>query len=987
MNIKKLSISALTALSLMLPTTGCHDEPDIFNTDPTIETEEGKRITYFNIAPELLASENIEVFTQANLKSGFSDFRSFPLRAERSLEAVRCGLNLGESEGIADGEYLLTFSDSEGNPLHPMIKVMVKDEQVVSASEAKSSFSLSSGSGTEEDPYIIGSARDFLRFLDDLRENELTNGRNVWFRQTTDIELMDQSSSKPGRGYYGYSFAGHYDGGGYALKGLYYRGAENDKSDTQIGLFPALLDGACVENIVLSGVNISDTKSDTGSLAGMVSGSVVIDNIEISGAIVSENATGVGGLIGSINNGNNVTISDIKLKMAVTGKKFVGGIIGHVYSTKTLINRITTPNQHYSVEGSDCVGGVIGEVSNGEIELNDVTLTHIVSREDTDIRIIETTGVGYTGGLIGNVTGSATQLTARNIAIECPVGGLRRTGTKVGGIFGSVATDKDICLEGCKFTSMVSGDHEVGGYAGHFTVLKGARFIFNGDSSDNYILPDDSGAGVEGNTSVGGVFGYFEGASPITSPKSIRVAINVDGTDYQVGGLIGKTINSTIDLSVYNLSSSTMQVTGNTKVGGLVGFASGVTLTGGKQVSFSPTTFITIPREQEFEGMFIGTVKGKSEVGGVLGHGENVTLDCLASACTVMGMGDEKIGGIAGYIQTKGQGNRFESLVSRSEVKAPGHGFVGGIFGSIICDNYLTLENCINYGRVEGGNPTGGIVGYLERIWNNTGSTDGFKDAEMNYFVNLGEIIGADCVGGIVGKAIMWSYNVHLSSYSLMNFNHCGNHGQISSSSQSQDASGVGGIIGYGESNMKVLHCCNHGRIVSTEGHKGVGGIAGSLGLDPIYVTTSCMNAYVDCCMNFGTIDSQASSSRVGGILGFMEESSHMYNCKNSGEVLHKHKSDNGGILGYIDHLGVVDDCVNSGKVEYGNAIIGTHKTGSIFYHHDNYFLEGTGGSWPSSTQVSKADFSNQSKFPGLDFKDRWYMTDNNGPSLKGPFF
>ena len=190
---------------------GCSDEkntPD-FPTNSSVEENEDNRISSFDINPALLDGDLLSRIGYANLKKGFFSLETYNAELRHQGSCVRCGLYLNASSSLENGEYLLTFSDIDSQPMKGMFRIEVNENRIIKVSEAKGSFSLRSGSGTQEDPYLIGSARDFLMFLDDLRENELTNGRDVWFKQTADITLMDQSSTKPGRGYYGYSFAGH----------------------------------------------------------------------------------------------------------------------------------------------------------------------------------------------------------------------------------------------------------------------------------------------------------------------------------------------------------------------------------------------------------------------------------------------------------------------------------------------------------------------------------------------------------------------------------------------------------------------------------------------------------------------------------------------------------------------------------------------------------------------------------------------------------
>lgn len=93
-------------------------------------------------------------------------------------------------------------------------------------------------------------------------------------------------------------------------------------------------------------------------------------------------------------------------------------------------------------------------------------------------------------------------------------------------------------------------------------------------------------------------------------------------------------------------------------------------------------------------------------------------------------------------------------------------------------------------------------------------------------------------------------------------------------------------------------------------------------------------------------------------------------------------KDDTGGILGYAASYTDTHRTFNRGKISHGNAIIGTHNSGSTFYHSHNYYLEGTGGSWPSSTSVKSSDISTESKYGDFDFKNVWIMT-GDGPQLR----
>lgn len=976
----KRQIFTIIAAALLM--AGCSDNTPDFPTNSSVEENEDSRISSFDINPDLLDGGLISKIGYANLKKGFFNLETYDVELRHLGSSIRCGLHLKSSSNLDDGGYLLTFSDLNRQPIKGMMKVLVKDERVIEIGEAKSTFSLRQGSGTESDPYIIGSARDFLTLLDDLRDNELTNGRDVFFKQTADITLMDQSSTKPGRGYFGYSFAGHYDGGGYALKEMYYRGAEDETSDSNIGIFPTLLDDAHISNLKLSGANISGAYADVGILAGTSVGSVSIEDVSIQGNITCSNATNVGALIGRMK-GGTLRIDGAVFQANIVGHTNVGGLVGQIDSCELAeFIDITTPNLHFSVEGHDYIGGLLGIITEGNVNVNRVKLSHVVSREDADIRIITTTGGSGTGGVIGNVAGSNTNVVLNEIVIECPIGGLNRSGYSVGGLIGTITSQGSLKINSAKVTSIISGEKEVGGYIGHCALTGNAYCEIGGTSKDNYIIPDDSAAGIEATTSAGGVFGYLEIKKIVHPQAKIRVAVNVNASSENAGGVIGKTYNSDIDLDLYEMTSSTMQVSGNSRIGGMVGYATHSTVKGPESFDFAKDhNKAIIPAEEQFSPLFSGIVKGSYDVGGIVGRCEDVNLKGLVSQCTVTGTSGSGFGGIAGSVYTKSK-SHLEDLVSRTLVSAPDSPRAGGVVGNLNCNGYTYATDCINFGEVTGHEDVGGIIGYLYKNGDADTRADYYTESEIRWCVNEGPVNGGQCVGGVFGKSHTYTSYTYGKS-NVFYTHHCGNHGDISSSSASKAESGVGGIVGYGGGWQKIEHCANSGRIFSGGPHKGVGGIAGSLGQDAESYSNHFPNVDLSTSVNSGTIDSRDAKTHVGGILGFMEEGpdSYIRNCANYGQVLNKHDSNNGGILGYADHLDNIFDCVNVGNVEEGNATIGTHKGGSIFDHDGLYMIDGSGWTWPSATVIKKEDKCEQSKYPRLDFKEIWMMTDE-GPTI-----
>mgnify|MGYP001047432871 FL=1 len=203
----------------------------------------------------------------------------------------------------------------------------------------------------------------------------------------------------------------------------------------------------------------------------------------------------------------------------------------------------------------------------------------------------------------------------------------------------------------------------------------------------------------------------------------------------------------------------------------------------------------------------------------------------------------------------------------------------------------------------------------------------------------------------------------------------------------------MGGIIGYFNARKAVVsHSANHGKVYGSGSDVKVGGIAGRMGSNDEAGTALPNNMELSYSCNFGEVGSNTGNANVGGLLGWQEQGSPddethymLHNCYNMGIVPTNQDSDNGGVLGCIDHLGEVQNCYNAKKVSHGNGIIGTHKGGSIFYHHNLYVLEDSGKYW-CADKFKESDKSKESTYKGFDFKSVWAVstsTNNGFPYLR----
>ena len=163
--------------------------------------------------------------------------------------------------------------------------------------------------------------------------------------------------------------------------------------------------------------------------------------------------------------------------------------------------------------------------------------------------------------------------------------------------------------------------------------------------------------------------------------------------------------------------------------------------------------------------------------------------------------------------------------------------YVGGVVGSL--SKYLTSDiNTVEYCTVESldknvsinGNHVGGIVGHM------SGDANYHTGVVTNCSVDC-DIVGEDCVGGIVGYA-----------RNMLTIENCEYDGHISG------ANAVGGICGNAYPAVLIIGCKVEADI---EGDDKVGGISGEFS-----------SSHVIACYSHGTMRASASANHVGGIIG-----------------------------------------------------------------------------------------------------------------------
>ena len=418
--------------------------------------------------------------------------------------------------------------------------------------------------------------------------------------------------------------------------------------------------------------NVTGKKNNIGGIIGYAKGPV--GNCENSGNVngSSENTGGiVGYALDYVNDCNN------------TGRvegyaKNMGGIVGYAESSVS----ICTNSGEIKGESNN-VGGIVGYAKNsvsyctnaGKVKGNAKNIGGIVGCNEnivsncTNNATVEGTGKAtgndqdngkYIGGIVGY---------ARNNINDCTNNGrIEGENDNVGGIVGIIS---DFKITNCKNYGYICAWRSIGGIAGD------ARNT-NIESCENNGNVNSKGAksGEGSGTQVGGIVGY---AYYVNIRNSINRG-NIEGSD-NVAGISGYNIGEGVNsydknYGIYNCTNEGQisgRIDGNTNVGGIVGYG----------------------EEVQVECVNKGKILGYYYVGGITGS----TSNCTVKYCTNFGeiRGWEDVGGIAGTFKGSSEKRNY---LGRNQNK-------GNVYGNSKYDEiagYYTSSHTHYYNNDKDGN-------------------------------------------------------------------------------------------------------------------------------------------------------------------------------------------------------------------------------------------------------------------------------------------
>ena len=217
------------------------------------------------------------------------------------------------------------------------------------------------GSGTEADPYSIGTAAELKWFRDHVNGDESgTPYRTECAKLTNDITLKSWTPFAPGNGDIRNAFGGTFDGNGHTIKNLTLTSGD--------GLFASVCD-AKITNLKVEGTVSNDNSTGVGGIVGKTQGTVTIKNCAFSGSVSSTKVArkaGVGGIVGLVNNGA-VKIENCYSTANVSSGKYAGGILGCVTAADTTI---TSSFSTGVIFGDSNSGGIVGSMTSSKSSIS-----------------------------------------------------------------------------------------------------------------------------------------------------------------------------------------------------------------------------------------------------------------------------------------------------------------------------------------------------------------------------------------------------------------------------------------------------------------------------------------------------------------------------------------------------------------------------------------------------------------------------------------
>lgn len=265
-----------------------------------------------------------------------------------------------------------------------------------------------SGSGTEDDPYLLATAADLKAFRD-MANAEASS--KLCATLTADIDLGGEAWTpfEPSSGYVSQAYAGTFDGANHTIKGL----SVNLTSSTGAGLFGTVC-GATIKNLKVEGNVSASNSAFVGGIVGRTQTSATIDSCSFAGTVTSTKKSGssnaTAGIVGKVNTGT-VTITNCANTATVNGNgNIAAGILGYGGSNKVTIENCYNTG---AISGQWYASGICGST---------VKATSSIRNCYNSGTITATNGGSYYAGITANFKGTISNSYYANPAADALAG-------------------------------------------------------------------------------------------------------------------------------------------------------------------------------------------------------------------------------------------------------------------------------------------------------------------------------------------------------------------------------------------------------------------------------------------------------------------------------------------------------------------------------------------------------------------------------------
>ena len=422
-------------------------------------------------------------------------------------------------------------------------------------------FNLSlNGSGTQESPYLISTADDFIQMADTVNDQKLLGKSSLYFRLENDITLpadftgvgKASGDAKQGEQAVQVPFEGIFDGNGHMI-------TVSMSGDAYVGLFVA--NQGTIRNLTVAG-EVNGAGVNCGALVAFNCGGTVENCVNKAAVTVAGNKYHVGGIAG-FSYGGKIDGCKNEGSVTVTAGHTAGGIVGYVgYDAK-----VTNSENTGAITGSYEIGGIIGYLGTKSAEGTQISgcvnRGTITTTRTTDSRSGGIAGVAVSGNLIesctnygnvegpsaaGGIVGRIFSMTVKNCTNE---GLVTVSGLYAGGIVGWNDKYGNAAIDRCVNKAAVTGAGCVGGIAGAFgTADLTDSKIYKCENSGNVTATGHAAAAA---VKAGGIAGMSY--ADIVSSASTGIVVSTEkGYESTASENTGGAQNLNVGLIVGELS-------------------------------------------------------------------------------------------------------------------------------------------------------------------------------------------------------------------------------------------------------------------------------------------------------------------------------------------------------------------------------------------------------------------------------------------------